>query len=95
MPIVHVGASKTVGDDIIPSSGNKAKASSTTPVRQTTVNQKEAKISKLSASSHRRSKQHASAKKKTSGKLQTTSKVMSDQEKKSIELKLKKQREKA
>ena len=41
MPIVHVGASKTVGEDIIPSSGNKAKASSTTPGRQTTVNQKE------------------------------------------------------
>ena len=66
----------------------KAKASPT-PVSQTIVNQKESKISKLSASNQRRSKHNASAKKKTLGKLPNTNKVMSDQEKKSIELKLK------
>ena len=113
MPIVDVGASKTGGEAIIPSSGNKGISSSptptrqttsssankskafSTPVNQTTVKQKESRISKLSASNQRRSKHNASAKKKTMGKLPNTNKVMSDQEKKSIELKLKKQRERA
>ena len=110
MPIVDVGASKTVGEAIIPLSSNKALSSSTTPIRQTTpssankakasstpvsqttVNQKESKISKLSASNQRRSKHNAAAKKKTLVKLTNTNKVISDQEKKSIELKFKKQR---
>jgi len=105
MPINNVGASKTVGEAIISSSGNKAKPSSTNPIRQTTpssankakapstrvsqttVNQKETKISKLSTYNQHCSKHNASAKKKASVKLPNINKVMSDHEKKSIELK--------
>jgi len=70
MPIVHVSASKTVGEDIIPLSGNKVKASSTTPVMQTPVNQKVAKISKLSPSNHRCIKHYCFSKEEDIG--QTT-----------------------
>ena len=105
IPIIDVGASETGGKAIIPSSGNKCISSSPTPTRQTTassanktkafstpvnhttVKPKESRISKLSASNQRRSKHNASAKKKTM--KQTMGKVMSDQEKKSVELKLK------
>ena len=59
------------------------------------VRKKEAKTTKLSTYNHQRSKQeqkNASERKKSMAEPHMNEKVMSDQEKKSIELKLKKRK---
>ena len=60
------------------------------------MSKKERKTSKLSTSNHCRSKQeqkHASAKENSMAELQINEKVVPKQEKKAIELKLKKQQD--